>query len=216
MYLLQERRYARLWTDFSIYSELMAHLYFEFNRSTLRPHNGTGVTVEPPDPEQAWNTLSLMNGWIRHADAKAGVTLAFTGALSALVFNLAQAPSTWNALTITSVTLSCALLFAAAVLCGMTLTPRTHDKSGESERGNLLFFAKISRDYTRQQKEYRKALSDLSADPIALVGELADQVHANALVATNKTRWAKWAVRAALVASAAVAALAFIIGVFAP
>ena len=43
-----------------------------------------------PNPDHAWKLLGLVNEWIRHSDAKAGVTLAFTGVLGAMAFNLAK------------------------------------------------------------------------------------------------------------------------------
>lgn len=170
-------------------------------------------SVSSPEPEHVWKTLSLVNGWIRHADAKAGVTLAFAGVLGTLVFNLSEALSEWNLLTILALVLTCVPLLLTAVLCGLTLTPRTQYKSGEPERENLLFFATIARDYDRQRSEYRKSLVELSADPTSFTEQLADQVHANALVATSKTTWAKRAVLSALAASAGVASFALIVGI---
>lgn len=164
-----------------------------------------------PDPDHAWKTLSLMNEWIRHSDTKAGVTLAFTGVLSTMVFNLAKdfSPRTipFDALVV----LDCALLVLTGALCGWTLTPRVHDKKADPAVVNRLFFVSISRNFKRE--DYRLVLRDLIADPVELSKDLADQIHANAQIATTKAEYAKWAIRSALAAAAGVAALATVIGI---
>lgn len=58
-----------------------------------------------------------------------------------------------------------------------------------------LFFASIGRNYKGNRLAYRNELRRLSEDTEALLVELADQIHANARIATVKTRRAGWAVR---------------------
>lgn len=164
------------------------------------------------DPDNAWKVLALVNEWIRHSDAKAGVTLAFTGVLGTMTFNLArdfepQSP-TFDALVV----VACALLVVTGGLCGWTLTPRVSDKDADRDAINSLFFASISRNFKGKREEYADVLHTLTADPVQLTRDLADQIHANARIATIKAEFAKRAMRSAFAAGATVAALAIVIG----
>lgn len=152
-----------------------------------------------------------MNEWIRHSDAKAGVTLAFIGVLTTMVFNLAKDFSHRTVLFDTLVVLDCALLVLTGALCGWTLTPRVRDKRADPTVVNRLFFVSISRNFEREN--YRVALRNLIANPEELAKDLADQIHANAQIATIKAKYAKWAIRTALAAATGVAALATVIGI---
>ena len=42
----------------------------------------------PVDPEDAWKVLSNVNEWVKHAEAKLGVALAFLGVLAAGLITL--------------------------------------------------------------------------------------------------------------------------------
>ncbi|MFC9979971.1 Pycsar system effector family protein [Gordonia sp. NPDC127522] len=161
-----------------------------------------------PDPDHAWKALSLVNEWIRHSDAKAGVTLAFVGVMGTLTFNLTKDLQNWSLPVVVAAAAACTFMVTAVGLCAWTLTPRVKDKDDDADSKSLLFFASISSHYKGGRPRYRTDLSTLSADPAALTEQLADQVHANALIATVKNRSAKWAIRAAVAAGAAVAMLA--------
>lgn len=165
-----------------------------------------------PDPDHAWKTLALVNEWIRHSDAKAGVTLAFTGVLGTMTFNLARDFETRSPTSDTLVVVACALLVLTSGLCGWTLTPRVNDRDADRDAINRLFFASISRNFKGKREEYVDGLHTLTADPVRLTRDLADQIHANARIATIKAEFAKWAIRSAFAAGATVAALAIIIG----
>lgn len=178
----------------------------------LEPSSDDGATAGP-DPDHAWKALALVNEWIRHSDAKAGITLAFTGVLSTMTFNLAkdfEARSlTFDALVV----LACALLVLTGGLCGWTLMPRVDDKDADRDAINRLFFASVSQNFRGKREQYVGAFQTLTADPVELTRDLADQIYANARIATIKAKFAKWAMRSAFVAGATVAALAIIIGI---
>lgn len=165
-----------------------------------------------PNPDHAWKLLGLVNEWIRHSDAKAGVTLAFAGVLATMAFNLTKDFTARTPLFDVCVILACVLLLTTAALCGWTLTPRINDKDADPEAINRVFFASISTNFKGDRPRYGQVLSTLSADPDELVRDLADQIHANAKIATVKAKYALWAIRSALAAGAAVAALAIIVG----
>lgn len=166
-----------------------------------------------PNPDHAWKTLTLVNEWIRHADAKAGATLAFTGVLAAMVFNLVKDFDRRSTTFDLLVVLACALLVLTAALCGWTLTPRVNDRDADPESINRLYFGSITQHFKGRRPQYGEVLSTLTADPSELIKDLAAQIHANARIATTKARSAKWAIRSALATGAIVAALAITVGI---
>jgi hypothetical protein len=179
-----------------------------------RPQNAQSAAEQtPPEPDHAWKALSLVNDWIRHSDAKAGLTLAFTGALGAMLFNLAQDASIRSVLFNVVVVAACSLLFMTAALCAWTLTPRVNDRDAAPDSINRLFFASISRHFKGDRLRYAEVLSTLTSDPHELVKDLAHQIHANARIATVKAKYAQWAIRSAVAAGACVATAALIIGI---
>lgn len=181
-------------------------------RAQLRPPADDAVAVAP-DPDHAWKALALVNEWIRHSDAKAGVTLAFAGVLGTMTFNLAKDFEARPPIFDVLVVVACALLALTGGLCGWTLTPRVNDKDAARDAINRLFFASISRNFKGKRQEYADVLNTLTANPVELTRDLADQIHANARIATVKAQFAKWAVRSALAAGGTVAALAIVIGI---
>lgn len=172
-----------------------------------------------PSPDHAWKALSTTNEWIRHADAKTGITLAFAGVTFAALFNVAHATHKWTCL-ITVLALVTAGALLAAVLCaGMALLPRvaprktrgSHEESASADDVvNLLFFGDVAKHYGTDGPTYRNVLSTLTSDVSRLTRQIADQVHANAHVATAKFQWANRAVVCELTAAVALVATAFL------
>ena len=178
------------------------------------PHDATTPVSSPePNPDHAWKTLALMNEWIRHSDAKAGVTLAFTGVMATTTFNLAKDFTPRTALFDTLVVIASFLLLITGAMCGWTLTPRVKDKDADRDAINRLFFASIDRNFRGKRQEYSEVLHTLTSDPVELTKDLADQIHVNARIATAKATAAKWAIRCALAAGAAIAVLALVVGI---
>ncbi|WP_192795859.1 Pycsar system effector family protein [Corynebacterium sp. 11A] len=141
------------------------------------------------------------------------MTLAFTGVMATTTFNLAKDFTTRTALFDTLVVTACFLLFMTGALCGWTLTPRMRDKDADRDAINRLFFASIDRNFRGKRQEYSEVLQTLTSEPIELTKDLADQIHVNARIATVKATAAKWAIRCALVAGAAIAVLALVVGI---
>lgn len=178
------------------------------------PHDAiTPVSSPEPNPDHAWKTLALVNEWIRHSDAKASVTLAFTGVMATTTFNLAKDFTARTALFDTLVVMACFLLLMTGGLCGWTLTPRVKDKDADRDAINRLFFASIDRNFRGKRQEYSEVLHTLTSEPVELMKDLADQIRVNARIATVKATAAKWAIRCALAAGAAIAALALVVGI---
>lgn len=166
-----------------------------------------------PDPEHAWNTLSLMHDMIRHSDLKAGVALAFVGALAAITFDLARVDAEPNLLSVAIIAIAGALLILSGVLCGLTLSPRLTSTSDDDHGVNRLFFIDICTRFSGRPNEFIEEFSGLIRDPDKLVVEIAQEIHANAHIATVKSRWVKRAIRSALAAAAVVAILAIQVGI---
>lgn len=180
---------------------------------TSRPDLERTREAIPPEPDHAWKALSLVNDWIRHSDAKAGVTLAFVGALGAMLFNLLRDSTVRNPGFDIVVVAGCCFLLLTAVLCALTLTPRVNDRDAVPEAINRLFFKSISKNFHGDRPGYAEVLSTLTSDPQELVKDLAHQIHANARIATVKGEFATWAIRSALVAGACIALVALLIGI---
>ncbi|MCG7459395.1 MULTISPECIES: Pycsar system effector family protein [Corynebacterium] len=154
-----------------------------------------------------------MNEWIRHSDAKASVTLAFTGVMATMTYNLAKDVTSRTVLFDTLVGLTCLLLFITGAWCGWTLTPRVKDKDADRDAINRLFFGSIDRNFRGKRHEYSEVLHVLTSNPVELTKDLADQIHVNARIATVKASAAKWAIRYALAAGAAIAVLSLVVGI---
>ena len=182
---------------------------------TLPVDEGTG----DPSPDHAWKALSTTNEWIRHADAKTGITLAFAGVTFAALFNVAHATQRWTCLITVLALVNAGALLGAVLCAGMALLPRVaaketrgrHSESASTDDVvNLLFFGDVSKHYGADSPTYRNVLSTLTSDVSHLTCQIADQVHANAHVATAKFQWANRAVVCELTAAVALVATAFL------
>jgi len=171
-----------------------------------------GGRGDGPSPDAAWRTLGLMNDWIKHADAKAGITLAATGTGAVLLFNLTKSiPPDSQWLYFTPSAVCTALLLWTAFCCTKALIPRTKStdevvSSQTLKQKNPLFYGDIATGWKRES--YVRLASRLSMDNESLIAHLGAQIHVNGDIATIKFRWTNRAVRWLAVAAAALAAVA--------
>lgn len=180
-------------------------------RETAPPPEPEPRTV-PPDPDQAWKALSLVNDWVKHAEAKLGVTLAATGVSGGVLFNLVKdrGDTTW-AFNVAAVVCCVAVLAAGAcAMLGLYPVVRLRQKAAD-EAVNPLFFHDVATAYKGDAPSYGAVLHTLTTSPDDLVRHLGQQVHANATVAQRKYRWANRAIRALLLDLLALGAVATII-----
>lgn len=163
--------------------------------------------------DHAWKLLSLVNEWIRHADAKATATLAFTGALGALLYNLVKKQTDAGVAFNIFAVVTCIALGLALLFCGLTLTPRVkdNDQDADPDTINRVFFGSITKHYDGQRPAYRDVVRTLTEDPHELIRDLADQIHTNARIATTKNRHVQWAIRSLLAAAVCLAVVAMLI-----
>jgi Family of unknown function (DUF5706) len=162
-------------------------------------------TAVPPQPDHAWKALSITNEWVRHADTKTGVTLAFIGATSTVLFNLVKDENNWTCLLMASVAVCAAALLASAICAWLALFPRvkgrpfTGDEPDE-DAVNLLFFGHVSSHYSKDRPTYVQVLSTLTTDPARLTRQVAAQIHENSHIATTKFKYVNRAIMAEIAA----------------
>lgn len=174
-----------------------------------------------PAPDHAWKALSVTNEWIRHADAKTGITLAFAGATAAALFNVTRVSTHWGIWSKIGVTVTLVALLGVVVCAAVELHPRVKlkrrakaadsDSVSADDAVNLLFFGDIAKHYGSDRPNYRDVLSTLTADSPALTAQIADQIHANAHIATTKFAWVDRAITCEIVAALALALSTFLI-----
>jgi len=169
-----------------------------------------GESPSLPQPDQAWKALSITNEWIRHADTKTGVTLAFVGATATVLFNLIKNEQSWTYWLVFAVVLCAAALVAAATFACAALFPRTRRQARQGtptdeEAVNLLFFGDIVGHYTKDLPSYTQVLSLLTGNPARLTEQIAAQIHENAHIATAKFKHVNRAILAEVAAVGAAA-----------
>ncbi|MFI7419960.1 Pycsar system effector family protein [Nonomuraea sp. NPDC049684] len=146
-----------------------------------------------PGAEHAWKALTLVVDLVKHAETKAGLTLAAAGAVGGLVYTLIRSvPRTGAAFGLAAA--ACAVcVLAAAFAAALALIPRVR-----SEPTNALHYHHVATRFGARPETYMGELSGLVARPEELVPALAHQVWANARVARKKYRWAGLALGALL------------------
>lgn len=190
-------------------------------RSRVREEALDRTTTLWPAPDHAWKALTVTNEWIRHADAKTGITLAFAGATAAALFNATRMAPRWGMWSKIGVTVTLAALLGVVVCTAVELHPRVKlkrrakaadsDTVATEDAVNLLFFGDIAKHYGSDRPTYRDVLSTLTTDPPALTAQIADQIHANAHIATTKFAWVDRAITSEIVAALALVLSTFLI-----
>ncbi|MQW78180.1 hypothetical protein GHK92_20135 [Nocardioides sp. dk4132] len=150
-----------------------------------------------PDPDHAWKALSLVNDWIRHGDAKIGVTLAVTGAAGVMLFNIvkdAQDPGCW---LVVPAWLAAGILLLAAAFAVVGLVPKVKvgRRRDPEAYTNLLFYKHIAGGYEGKPADFVHKLGSLTFNKQELTKHIGEQVHANAAVARRKFEWADRAIK---------------------
>lgn len=163
-----------------------------------------------PDPDQAWKALGLVNDWVRHAEAKLGLTVAAAGVTAGVLLNLVKDRHEPGGLLLIFAFL-CGLSALLAGVCAMlgllprlsVLPKRKKAKASTDEEAeadvvvvNPLYFHDIATKYGDDVPSYQQLFQALTSRPEELVSHIAHQVHANSVVALRKYRWADRAVKA--------------------
>jgi hypothetical protein len=182
----------------------------QLKRHPEREESQRGNPERLPDPDQAWKALSLVNDWIRHAEAKATAALAASGVTAGVLYNLFHSQAHPSLILSIVVTINVITIIASAGSAVMALVPRLTVRKAKPDRVsthavtqvsapsaaipedpvNLLFFRDIARHYRGDAPTYTQVLSTLTSDPIKLTEYIGHQVHANSDVAHRKYGWA--------------------------
>lgn len=191
---------------------------------TRREHSDSTEVAHPviasQSVEQGWQALAVMNEWVRHADAKIGVTLAFVGATAAILVTLVTEIDSWTCARVVGASAATAATIWAIACSVLALFPRVvpsrhrerPSTSAQEETVNLLFFGDVHRHYSGRNITYREVFGLLTADPRRMLEQIADQVHVNGVIATLKYKWTNRAIVAEIVAVALIALFALAVG----
>lgn len=168
--------------------------------------------VVPPDPDQAWKALALVNDWVKHAETKLSVILAAAGVSGGVLFNLVRdrGHPGWLFHLMATVCGVAVLVAGGCAMIGLYPVVRLQRKSAD-DAVNPLFFHDVADAYKGDAPSYSSVLHTLTTNHDDLVRHLGQQVHANATVAQRKYRWANRAIRALLLDLLALAAVVTII-----
>lgn len=167
------------------------------------------------ETDDAWKVFGLVNDWIRHADTKVGVTLATSGAVGVMLYNLVKAlPRDVSGCAYIAPALCAALLVLTVMFCTFALNPRIRPADSVADPATLatpnhLYFGAISARWKREQ--YIAEFAELMTDPDALVQEVASQVHVNAQIASEKMTATARAIWTLSIAVAALAVTAVVV-----
>lgn len=158
-----------------------------------------------PQPDHAWKALSITNEWIRHADTKTGVTLAFIAATITVLFNLVKNEDHWTCLLVASVAICAVALLLSVIFAWLALFPRIKVRSStpdepDEDAVNLLFFGHVAGHYSKDRPTYLQVLSTLTTDPARLTRQIAGQIHENSHIATTKFKYVNRSIMAEVAA----------------
>lgn len=168
--------------------------------------------AEVVNADHAWKALTLIVDWIKHAETKAGATLAASGVMGTALFNLVQNQTDPNWFLAAVAVLCSSSLLLAALFSALALRPRLQ---GKDEPTSSIYFHHIARRHERKAGagSYVRAFGDLTSDAEKLVAEIATQVWANAHVARQKYKWGSLGVVSALTALPSLAFVAIAVGI---
>jgi hypothetical protein len=176
-----------------------------------------GIPTGPPagdeprvDPAEAWKALSLVNDWVRHAETKAGATLAALGVTGGALFNLVKSQQSVGLWLATVSTICGVAVIAGGVFAILALRPRLRAREPAT---SSLYFDHIARRHAGgDSSAYQLELAAVVSSPSDLVGQIGQQIWSNARVARTKYTWSAWAIVALAVALISLAAVAVTLG----
>ncbi|WP_353082497.1 MULTISPECIES: Pycsar system effector family protein [Tessaracoccus] len=149
-----------------------------------------------PDPKtatEAWGVLTNVNEWVKHAETKLGVVLAFLGVLAAGLITLVIEVGRGSALMLALEGVSGLLLLLATGCASLGLLPQFAHEPDHAKL-NPLYYGDIRRHFAGKPEEYAAHLREALSSPPAVTDHLARQIVANSEVAVRKYTWANRAI----------------------
>lgn len=160
--------------------------------------------------------MTLVNDWIRHSETKAGVVLTAAGVVGGVLYNLIkdQIESQRHLPCYVAVlALVCGvLIFVAGGFAAAALIPRRRIRGQPEDFSNLLYYSHIARKFANDAPSYQEVLKALTSDPHELTRHIANQVHANSMVAHRKFECTKWGIVTLIGILVSLAILAALLG----
>jgi hypothetical protein len=141
------------------------------------------VTADSP-----WKVLTLVNEWVRHAEAKAAAVLAGAGVAGALVYQLVRDEAAPSAPFTVIAVLASALVICSGLAASAALWPRL---TQPGRPASLIYFQHIAHGLHTADDSCGALKSEFASD--GLFAEVAGQIFSNARVAREKFRWTRLA-----------------------
>lgn len=155
-----------------------------------------GASPSAPDAATdtgAWNVLTNVNEWVKHAETKLGVVLAFLGVLAAGLITLVLEVGRGSTLLLVLEAVSGLLLLLAAGCASLGLLPQ-YSHEPDHAKLNPLYYGDVRRHFADKPDEYAGHLRAALDNPQVITDHLARQIVANSGVAVRKYTWANRAI----------------------
>lgn len=159
-------------------------------------------TTSPPDAAmatEAWSVLSNVNEWVKHAETKLGVVLAFLGVLAAGLITLVIEVGQPSILMMVVEGVAGGLLLLAVGFASVGLLPQFAHEPDEAKL-NPLYYGDVRRYFASKPEEYAAHLTGALSSAATTTEHLARQIVANSGVAVRKYTWANRAILLGLLA----------------
>lgn len=156
----------------------------------------SGASASDPDAAtvtEAWTVLTNVNEWVKHAETKLGVVLAFLGVLAAGLITLVIEAGSPSVAMLWIEGLTGLLLLLAAGAATLGLLPQFAHEPDQTKL-NPLYYGDVHRHFAGQPDQYAAHLRGALADPNTVTEHLARQIVANSGVAVRKYTWANRAI----------------------
>ena len=166
----------------------------------------------PPDPDQAWHVLTLVNEWIKHAETKATGVLAAAGVGAGVLATVLATVKAAPLYLIASAVMTGTTLLLSGICATWCLRPKLWSTGPSTSK---IYFDHIARGYPAAGSglaRYVDELTLLTTDPVAMTREVASQVWENARIASAKHIAASWGLTLVLLAYMALAITAVAAG----
>lgn len=168
-----------------------------------RTWTSSGTVSTPPSPphgepdetmdSDAWTVLSNVNEWVKHAETKLGVVLAFLGVLAAGLITLAIEVGRPSLVMAILEGIAGGLLLLGMGCASMGLLPQFVHESEETKM-NPLYYGDVRRHFAAEPAKYAAHLRSALSGPQVMTDHVAHQIVANSKVAVRKYTWANRAI----------------------
>jgi hypothetical protein len=168
-------------------------------------------SIAPDCTTEAWKALGLVNDWLRHAEGKAGATLAALGVTGGLLYNLVKSQENISVFLAIVSTLCGLAVITGGVFALLALKPRLRSQEEATSR---LYFDHIARRHPGvNPAPYQQELVVLVQSSSNLIAEIGQQIWSNSKVASVKYKWTAYALVSLAIALCSIALVAAALGV---